>query len=119
VAAQSKGLVTLYVADVPGGVKVHHEHTLAIGAECAVALRPEKLHIWQVDPGEDAVNRMHGVVAEIGYLGASCIFRVRTDGGRTIQVMQPNQARDLSLAYQWDEPVWVSWAPESGVLIVG
>ncbi len=119
VAEQSNGTVTLDCADVPGGVKVHHEHTLEVGSECAVALRPEKLHIWQVDPGDDAVNRVHGVVAEIGYLGASCIFRIRTDAGRMIQVMQPNQARDLSLAYQWDEPVWVSWAPESGVLIVG
>jgi len=34
-------------------------------------------------------------------------------------VTQPNQARDLALAYQWDEVVWVSWAPESGGLIVG
>jgi len=119
VAEQANGIVTLDVADVPGGVRVRHEQPLTIGDACAVALRPEKAQIWQADPGAEAVNRAHGVVAEIGYLGASCIFRVRTDGGRTIQVMQPNRARDLSLAYQWDEPVWVSWAPESGVLIVG
>ncbi len=101
-------------------MKVHHEHDSSRSAPNAR---------WRCDPRsctsgrsirvDDAVNRVHGVVAEIGYLGASCIFRIRTDGGRMIQVMQPNQARDLSLAYQWDEPVWVSWAPESGVLIVG
>jgi hypothetical protein len=101
-----------------GGVKVRHEPPLTIGDVCAVALRPEKLHDRTGRSRCGSVNRAHGVVAEIGYLGASCIFRVRTDGGRTIQVTQPNRVRDLSLAYQWDEPVWVSWAPESGVLIV-
>jgi putrescine transport system ATP-binding protein len=119
VVQQTDGIVTLDVTDVPGGVKVRHDQALPIGSTCAVALRPEKLHIAREDPGPDAVNRIHGVVAEIGYLGASCIFRIRSDSGRKIQVMQPNQVRDLSLAHQWDEPVWVSWAPECGVLILG
>ena len=118
-AMQTDGMVTLDVAEIPGGAKVRHDQPLPVGTTCALALRPEKLRITKEDPGADAVNRMHGVVAEVGYLGASCIFRIRTDGGRMIQVMQPNQARDLSLAYQWDEPVWVSWSPESGVLILG
>jgi putrescine transport system ATP-binding protein len=119
VTSLSSGIVALDVAGVPGGIKVRSEAMLAVGSECAVALRPEKLHITQDEPTADAANKVHGVVAAIGYLGASCIFRIRTDAGRVVQVMQPNQARDLSLAYQWDEPVWVSWTPESGVLIVG
>ena len=119
VLQQSDGVVTLEVADVPGGVKVRHDQRLPIGTACAVAVRPEKLQIGAEDPGSDAVNRLHGVVAEIGYLGASCVFRIRTDGGRRIQVMQPNRFRDLSLAYQWDEPVWVWWSAESGVLVLG
>jgi putrescine transport system ATP-binding protein len=119
VMSQSNGIVALEVAGVPGGIKVRNEAVLAPGSECAVALRPEKLLISLDEPAVDAANKVHGVVAAIGYLGASCIFRIRTDAGRVVQVMQPNQARDLSLAYQWDEPVWVSWTPESGVLIVG
>jgi putrescine transport system ATP-binding protein len=119
VTSQSNGIVALEVAGVPGGIKVRNEAVLAPGSECAVALRPEKLLISLEEPAVDAANKVHGVVAAIGYLGASCIFRIRTDAGRVVQVMQPNQARDLSLAYQWDEPVWVSWTPESGVLIVG
>ncbi len=119
VARQADGIVTLEVADVPGGVTVRHAQSLPAGSLCAVALRPEKLQIWRDDPGADAENRLHGVVHEIGYLGASCIFRIRTDAGRTVQVVQPNHSRDLSLAYQWGESVWLSWAPESGVLVVG
>lgn len=119
VKSQVDGIVTLDVAEVPGGVEVRHDGALSTGIDCAVALRPEKLHITRDEPNGVAANKVHGVVKEIGYLGASCIFRVRSDAGRMIQVMQPNQARDLSLAYQWDEPVWVSWSPESGVLIVG
>jgi len=119
VAAQQDGIVTLDVAEVPGGVRVRHDAPVAVGTNCAVALRPEKLTIGRDEPSGDAANKVHGVVAAIGYLGASCIFRVRTDGGRVVQVMQPNRARDLALAYEWDEPVWVWWSPESGVLIVG
>ncbi len=78
VARQVGDVVTLEVADVPGGVKVRHDGELEIGRACAIALRPEKLLIRREDPGPDATNRIHGVVAEIGYLGASCIFRIRT-----------------------------------------
>jgi putrescine transport system ATP-binding protein len=119
VVQQTDGLVTLDIPAIPGGAKVRHDATLPIGSVCALALRPEKLVLSREDPGPDAVNRIHGVVAEIGYLGASCIFRIRADSGQTIQMMQPNQARDLSLAYQRDETVWVAWSLESGVLIVG
>jgi len=119
VIRQEDGVVWLDVDDVPGGVKVRHDQALAAGSACAVALRPEKLLIGGEDPGSGADNRLHGTVAEIGYLGASCIFRIRTDSGRKIQVMQSNRSRDLSLAYKWDEPVWVSWSTESGVLVLG
>ena len=119
VRSQTDDVVVLDVVDVPGGIEVRHGAPLASSLDCAVALRPEKLHITRDEPTAQAANKLHGVVAELGYLGASCIFRIRADGGRTVQVMQPNQSRDLSLAYQWDEPVWVSWSPESGVLIVG
>jgi putrescine transport system ATP-binding protein len=119
VTRQTDGVVWLDVADVPGGLKVCHDQPLPVGSACAVALRPEKLQITRDDPGATADNRLHGTVVEIGYLGASCIFRIRTEAGRKIQVMQPNRSRDLSLAYQWDEPVWVSWSTESGVVVLG
>jgi len=119
VTAQADGVVSLDVAEIPGGIEVRHEAPLGLGTQCAVALRPEKLTISRDAPTGGASNKVHGSVTAIGYLGASCIFRVRTDGGRVVQVMQPNRARDLALAFQWDEPVWVSWSPESGVLIVG
>jgi len=119
VTGQSDGLLHLAVAGIGGGIVVHHDGVLAHGSSCAVALRPEKLHITSDDPGPQAPNRIRGVIAEIAYLGASCIYRIRTDSGRVLQVTEPNQARDLALAHQWDEVVWVAWAPESGVLIVG
>ena len=119
VVRQTGGVVTLDIPEIPGGVQAQHETTVPIDTVCALALRPEKLLLSREDPGPVAVNRIHGVVAELGYLGASCIFRIRTDTGRIIQVMQANQARDLSLAYQWNEPVWASWSADSGVLIFG
>jgi putrescine transport system ATP-binding protein len=117
VASRADGIVALDVAGVPGGIRVRHDGAIATGSNCAVALRPEKLHIARDEP-TTAVNKVRGTVAEVGYLGASCVFRIRSDSGRMIQVTQSNQARDLSLGYERDEPVWVSWSSESGVLIV-
>ncbi len=118
VAGCIDGVVTLTVEDSPDAITVAHDIALNPGQACAVALRPEKLRLSRDDPGAAAGNRMRGVVAEIAYLGASCIFRIRTDSGRMLQVTQPNQARDLKLPHEWDEVVWVSWASASGVLIV-
>jgi putrescine transport system ATP-binding protein len=117
VTSQRDGIVQLAVDGISGGVVVHHDALLAQGSAWALGVRPEKLHITKQDPGPAALNRIRGVVAEIAYLGASCIFRIRTDNGRIVQVTEQNQERDLTLAYQWDEVVWLSWAPESGVLI--
>jgi putrescine transport system ATP-binding protein len=118
VSEQSGGTLHLAVDGIAGGIVVRHESTLAPGTPCAVALRPEKLHITRDDPGPSAPNRIRGVVAEIAYLGASCIYRIRTESGRMVQVTEPNQARDLALHHQWDEVVWVAWAPASGVVIL-
>jgi putrescine transport system ATP-binding protein len=117
VTGQRDGIVRLAVDGIPDGVVVHHDAVLTQGSAWTLGVRPEKLHITKEDPGPGAPNRIRAVVAEIAYLGASCIFRLRTDSGRIIQVTEQNQERDLTLAYQWDEVVWVSWAPESGVLI--
>ncbi len=67
----------------------------------------------------DAVNKVHGT-GRRDRLSRRVVHlsQCARDGGRMIQVMQSNQARDLSLGYERDEPVWVSWSPESGVLIV-
>jgi putrescine transport system ATP-binding protein len=118
VANQQNGTVTVDVDGVADGIVAHHDAPLATGARCTVALRPEKIRLLNADPGPSQTNCLKGVIDEIAYLGASCIYRIRTDDGRMVQVTQPNQRRNLTLAHDWDEVVWLTWAPESSVMLV-
>lgn len=118
VAGQKDAAVTVEVDGISGGIVAHHDAPLANGARCTVALRPEKIRLLDADPGPSATNLLKGVIDEIAYLGASCIYRVRTDDGRMIQVTQPNQRRNLALTHDWDEVVWLTWTPESTVMLV-
>ncbi len=91
------------------------EASAEVDTVCALALRPEKIVVSIDEP--TAPNRVEGIVKEIGYLGASCIVRVRTGSGDVLQAVQPNRQRDLSLAFEWDQRVWLSWSEASGVLV--
>lgn len=118
VIGQQDGMVILAAEGFADGIVARHDQALATGAQCTIALRPEKLRLTDTDPGPAQPNRVRGVISEIAYLGASCIYRIRADNGRMIQVTQPNQRRDLELRHDWDEVVWLSWAADSGVMFV-
>ncbi|NJN53066.1 MAG: ABC transporter ATP-binding protein [Gammaproteobacteria bacterium] len=115
VESATDATITITVAELGRSIVVEQNGRPSAGTPCAFALRPEKIRVARAEP--DATNKVAGVVKEIGYLGASCIFRVRTADGRVVQATQSNQSRDLSLAYQWEEPVWISWPEASGVLL--
>jgi putrescine transport system ATP-binding protein len=89
---------------------------VAPGMPAAFALRPEKINIAHAQPEGAVENGATGVVAEIGYLGAISLFKVRLDSGITIKaaVMNSEAARAIHLK----DRVWVSWAAEAGVLLV-
>ena len=110
------GCVTVRVADIERVVRVAYAGDAAAGAGCAIALRPEKLSLSREEPLQVG-NRVRGVIVDVAYLGASCIFRVRLPSGRLLQVTAANQRRDLALAFQWDETVWVSWHEAAGGLL--
>jgi len=115
VANVSGERVELRVPDLTAAVGVVHAGSAEPGQPCVLALRPEKLKLSRTEPSDG--NRVQGSVAEIAYLGASCIFRVRLPSGRLLQITESNRRRDLSLAYQWEEPVWVSWEERGGALL--
>jgi putrescine transport system ATP-binding protein len=85
------------------------------GQRCVLALRPDKLRLSRTEPAD--ANRVSGIVADVAYLGASCIYRVKLASGRLLQITESNRRRDLALAYQWEEPVWVAWEESAGALL--
>lgn len=63
------------------------------------------------------MNRVAGIVAEIAYLGDVSIYHVRTAGGQVIQVQLTNISRLSQPRLTWDQEVYLSWQPGSGVVL--
>jgi putrescine transport system ATP-binding protein len=87
------------------------------GATVWVALRPEKLRISHAPPADTAANCVAGQIASIGYLGDVSVYKVRLDNGFVMKAAAANMTRLIERPFGWDERVWLSWAPDAGVVL--
>lgn len=81
-----------------------------------VAIRPEKMRLQRAAPA-GSVNAVQGRIDEITYLGAHSTYHVQTADGPTLEVTVPMASRTTDADFTWDETVWLSWAPESVVVL--
>jgi putrescine transport system ATP-binding protein len=88
-----------------------------VGTTVCVVLRPEKVQITPEPPSETDVNCFAGRVYDIGYLGDVSLYKVRLDNGFSMKVTVTNRARLIERPIGWDERVWLSFAPEAGVVV--
>jgi putrescine transport system ATP-binding protein len=87
-----------------------------LGAQVWLAVRPEKMHI-SADRPADAANCVGGEVVGIGYLGEVSTYHVRLRNGLTMRAAAPNLTRFAQRRIGWNDWVWLSWAPEAGVVL--
>jgi putrescine transport system ATP-binding protein len=80
-----------------------------------LALRPEKLRIGREPPLGAAGNAISGVVAEVGYLGDTSVYKVRTTDGLVLKAAVPNLTRVRARPFGHGDEVWLSWDPEAAV----
>ncbi|MDJ1159948.1 ABC transporter ATP-binding protein [Chelatococcus sp. SYSU_G07232] len=90
---------------------------VAPGRQVAVALRPEKLRLLQDEPAPGTPNVLAGEVWDIGYLGDWTIYLVKLASGRTIRVSRANATRFVERPITWEDKVFVTFAPEAGVIL--
>ena len=96
-------------------LRVAANAVVAPGMPVAVALRPERVAIAHAQPEAAAENGGAGVVAEIGYLGATSLYKVRLDSGPVLKAAVMNEATRTIHA---NDRVWLSWAADAGVVLV-
>jgi putrescine transport system ATP-binding protein len=82
-----------------------------------VALRPEKVRISHEAPAAAGANCVAGQVWDIGYLGDVSIYKVRLDNGFVMKATAANMTRLIERPFGWEERVWLSWAPDAGVVL--
>ena len=101
------------------GCKLYIDHGIAgtLGAQVCVAVRPEKIEIGRQQPNGDA-NVTRGTVDEIAYFGNQSIYHVRLPSGVTVKVMRPNLVRSAEQQLTWEDKVYLSWRPSSGVVLM-
>jgi len=88
-----------------------------VGADVLVAIRPEKLKLHFEAPGE-AANIVEGRMGPTAYLGDRSYFHVLLPGRELpVAVAVQNMESSVEGLASSDQPVWLSFASESVVLL--
>lgn len=116
---QDAGHVSVEVADLNTEIQIEHSAAVADGAKVWVAVRPEKIILTPNKPSDHEINVLEGVVDDIGYYGNSSTYRIRLENDVLVEVTHPNQRRprDGRHVAEWEEKVYLSWEPSSGVVL--
>jgi len=89
------------------------------GRTVTLAVRPEKVRLFRERPAGMA-NCLAGRVEEIVYVGTETQYRLRLEDGSLLAVRQQNvdPARDPTACYTGQELVYLSWQPESTLILL-
>ncbi|MGO4388502.1 ABC transporter ATP-binding protein [Microvirga sp. 2YAF29] len=93
------------------------DEVLNTGQAVAIAVRPEKMAIQREKPGPEAVNVLTGEVWDIGYLGDWTVYRVKLATGEILRVTRANVSRFVESPIDWDEQVYITFAPGAAVIL--
>jgi putrescine transport system ATP-binding protein len=88
----------------------------------SVAIRPEKVKLSRRGPAADAesalsINRLEGVIADVGYLGGHTTYKVRLDSGAILRSSMANTARIDMDAYGLSQRVVAWFTPDDCVVL--
>jgi putrescine transport system ATP-binding protein len=87
-----------------------------------VAIRPEKVKLSRRGPASDAVNssainRLEGIVIDVGYLGGFTTYKVKLDTGAVLRSSMANTARLDMDAYNATQRVVAWFTPDDCVVL--
>jgi putrescine transport system ATP-binding protein len=108
----------LSVEDTAAGrIRLAARSEAAPGATVWIAVRPEKLHVTAAATAAEADNCIAGTIVDIGYLGGSSIYQVRTADGALVKAAVANSGRYDARAMACDDHVWLSFGPDAAVVL--
>ncbi|MCH8532924.1 MAG: polyamine ABC transporter ATP-binding protein [Saccharospirillum sp.] len=108
--------MVLQCADLDCPIYIGHGVTSGVDERNMLfALRPEKTLMTREQP-EGEFNWSSGVVHDIAYLGGHTVYYVRLPSGKVVQSTLVNTERRAERP-TWDDPVYVHWAGDSGVVL--
>ncbi|MGB7433232.1 MAG: ABC transporter ATP-binding protein [Ahrensia sp.] len=115
VKSSAKGVVTMDGAD-GFTIKAEAEKAPDNSATAWFSVRPEKIAVSRTKP-KTTSNVVQGEVWDIAYLGDMTIFNVKLDSGSVIKASMLNRSRLVDDPIGYEERVWLSFAPDGGILL--
>jgi putrescine transport system ATP-binding protein len=100
-----------------GRLRVAASIDAAPGSSFWVAVRPERMRITRQQPSPGLENCVAATVVEVGYLGDLSIYQLRVADGSRLKAAAANSGRDGEPAFRQGEPVWLSFSPESAIVL--
>jgi putrescine transport system ATP-binding protein len=115
------GRLAIATADA-GTIFAAAPHDPLTKPQVCVAIRPEKIKLSRRGPVADAahahaLNRLEGVVTEVGYLGGLTTYKVKLDSGAVLRSSMANTARLDVDAYSTGQRVVAWFTPDDCVVL--
>ena len=111
------GQVRVQCEEAGGELLVDDLGKVNAGQRVWVALRPEKIRLSKEPPTGERINRLKGVVAELGYLGNRSTYRIRTPSGKILTVLGKNEQRTSDWSIDWSDEVYLSWNANAAIVL--
>jgi putrescine transport system ATP-binding protein len=121
VASREHSRLTIATRDA-GAITVAEPRQPVTKTIVSVAIRPEKVKLSRRGPVSDAgashaINRLEGVVTEVGYLGGLTTYKVKLDSGAVVRSSMANTARLDIDAYSAGQRVVAWFTPDDCVVL--
>ncbi len=102
--------------DLEARMYVSHGVTGPLGMPVGISVRPERVRVSRERPSAPH-NWARGVVTDVAYMGSYSLYHVRLPSGKTVvsNLSSSHLMQDGAPAYNDD--VFVSWSPASGVVL--
>ena len=103
------------VADSSDGIlSIRTDENHAAGQKVTCAIRPEKLSLARASQGDQ--NTLAVTVEDYAYLGVATHYRVRTEAGTRLNILQ-TAPPDGEAPLSWDDTGFISMRPEDIILL--
>jgi putrescine transport system ATP-binding protein len=117
VASATGGTTRLDSGATGGAIVVNQDAGAKAGDTAWFAIRPEKVSVSLDTPSDTSANAIQGEVHDIGYLGDISVYHVRLPTGSTVKATLTNRTRLVERPITWHDKVWLTWTPDSGVVL--
>jgi putrescine transport system ATP-binding protein len=111
------GRVTVHSPELGCDLVVDDGGRVDVGQRVCVALRPEKIRLSKEPAAGSRVNRLKGVVWELGYLGNHSTYQIRTASGKIVTAFAQNERHTVEWRIDWSDEVYLSWEANAAVLL--